>query len=350
MKCKLTKEKLRTLYHDQNKSAPDIAGEFGFNSASSIYYRINKWNIKEKSEKKKHQSRLEKLYKRKIEEAGLVLNEFKSLCEDYKVTKTDISNKIDVKDSTVKSIIDFFDIDFVLKKDLIDTEEIIHLHKNFGWSCPKIGKYYNISSGAVYKRMKRAGVEVERPLDFFTEENLTWLYHEKNKSAKQIADLHGVSERGILLKLREFDIQIDERKDYDYSNCGVETHTEEAKRKMRKSYIAELKEKHGETIAPNYNPEACELIEEYGDEHGYDFQHAENGGEYHIKELGYWVDGYDPKENVVIEVDEPHHFNENGNLCEKDKRRQREIQEHLDCKFVRLTIDSKFCGPQPEQK
>jgi len=94
---------------------------------------------------------------------------------------------------------------------------------------------------------------------------------------------------------------------------------------------------NGQTI-PNYNPEGCKLIEEYGKEHDYNFQHAENGGEYHIKELGYWVDGYDKERNTVIEIDEKAHFDKNGNLSEKDILRQKEITDFLGCKFIRLKI------------
>lgn len=81
---------------------------------------------------------------------------------------------------------------------------------------------------------------------------------------------------------------------------------------------------------PSYNPNACKIIEEYGKQHGYNFQHAENGGEFHIKELGFWVGGYDVERNVVIEVDESHHF-QNGKLKQKDIARQKEITEHLGC-------------------
>ncbi|KKL55314.1 hypothetical protein LCGC14_2256630 [marine sediment metagenome] len=108
----------------------------------------------------------------------------------------------------------------------------------------------------------------------------------------------------------------------------------DARRKRRLARIRELQEKHGQVI-PNYNPEACELIEEYGRKHGYNFQHAENGGEFHIRELGYWIDGYDAQQNVVIEVDEPHHY-KNGRLRKKDATRQQEIEEHLGCKFIRI--------------
>lgn len=112
------------------------------------------------------------------------------------------------------------------------------------------------------------------------------------------------------------------------------THSEEAKRNMRLAAIHRIEQTRGQLI-PNYNPEACKFIDEYGKQHGFNFQHAENGGEFHITELGYWVDGYDVEQNVVIEMDESYHY-QNGNLRERDTRRQREIEEHLGCKFIRI--------------
>lgn len=108
-------------------------------------------------------------------------------------------------------------------------------------------------------------------------------------------------------------------------------HTPETKLKMRNSRIKIIEALHGQVV-PNYNPLGCKVIDEYGKLHGYNFQHAENGGEYHIKALGYWVDGYDKENNVVIEYDEPHHDKQK----EKDAERQRQITEYLNCKFIRL--------------
>ena len=107
-------------------------------------------------------------------------------------------------------------------------------------------------------------------------------------------------------------------------------------RKMRLTHIARIEKNNGYCY-PNYNPEACRLIEAYGQQHGFHFQHAENGGEFHIKELGYFVDGYDKVQNVVIEVDERWHYR-NGKLLPRDLRRQREIEHHLGCTFVRIRI------------
>jgi len=44
------------------------------------------------------------------------------------------------------------------------------------------------------------------------------------------------------------------------------------------------------------------------------------------------------KRNIVIEVDEPHHFDQNGNLLEIDIRRQKEIEDFLNCTFIRIKI------------
>ncbi|MBC8428271.1 hypothetical protein H8D04_00165 [bacterium] len=113
-------------------------------------------------------------------------------------------------------------------------------------------------------------------------------------------------------------------------------HTDESKRKMRVSTIGYIKRMKGQ-FAPRYNIYSIPIIENYGKEHGYNFQHAENGGEYHIKELGYFVDGYDKEKNVVIEVDERHHFR-NGELKQKDIIRQQEIEKYLECKFIRISV------------
>jgi len=85
-------------------------------------------------------------------------------------------------------------------------------------------------------------------------------------------------------------------------------------------------------VTPKFNPIACQRIDEYGKKHGYHFQHAMNGGEVHI--IGYVVDGYDEKKNVVIEYYEKYH----NKLQQKkrDERRKKEIVRHLGCKFIEL--------------
>lgn len=105
----------------------------------------------------------------------------------------------------------------------------------------------------------------------------------------------------------------------------------DVKRKIRLGVIQDFQKKHN-CNAPNYNPKACQLFEEINKEMGWSGQHAENGGEFYIKELGYWVDYYEPNLNIVIEYDENRHRRQ----IDRDIQRQQEIEQYLDCKFYRI--------------
>jgi len=65
-------------------------------------------------------------------------------------------------------------------------------------------------------------------------------------------------------------------------------------------------------------------------------QHALNGGEYHVKDVNRWLDGYDEINNIAYEWDEKHHFDNFGDLCNDDIDRQKQIQESLHCDFIRI--------------
>jgi hypothetical protein len=84
----------------------------------------------------------------------------------------------------------------------------------------------------------------------------------------------------------------------------------------------------------SYNPNSISIIEEYGKTHGYNFQHAENGGEYQVPTTTFFVDGYDVINNVVIEFDENYHSTEKQRI--KDIQRQDMIGQLLKCKFIRI--------------
>ena len=116
------------------------------------------------------------------------------------------------------------------------------------------------------------------------------------------------------------------------------SHSEKTKRKMRKIAIDRISDtlRDGEKILPNYNKTACDYFNNLMLETKTNIQHACNGGEFYIEELGYWVDGYDKENNIVYEWDERRHFNRDGTLKEKDINRQREITEYLKCKFIRI--------------
>jgi len=91
-----------------------------------------------------------------------------------------------------------------------------------------------------------------------------------------------------------------------------------------------------------YNPESLPKIELFGKENGYNFQHALNGGEVQIPNTRYFVDGYDSKKNVVIEYDEQHHFNKNGDLIQKDIIRQNKIIQEINCLFIRINYKNEI--------
>lgn len=116
------------------------------------------------------------------------------------------------------------------------------------------------------------------------------------------------------------------------SNTG-RTHSIETKRKIRKGNIDYVEKVllNGGQISPSYNINSIPILEQKAKELGInDLQHAENGGEFYIKELGYWVDGYSKEKNVVIEYYEKHHEKQ----IEKDLERQKEIQDYLKCQFI----------------
>ena len=116
--------------------------------------------------------------------------------------------------------------------------------------------------------------------------------------------------------------------------------SEEHKRKMRLSHIKNVEQKrlNGETLFPNFNRTGCMLIEQYGKEYGFNFQHALNGKE--LKIIGYFPDGYDKERNTIIEIDEPYH--EDTKQKEKDVIRQKNLIEHLKCDFIRIKVDKNY--------
>ena len=97
----------------------------------------------------------------------------------------------------------------------------------------------------------------------------------------------------------------------------------------------------GRGLGPRSDLESIELLEAFGKSLGLNLQHAENGGEIYLTELGYWLDGYYREQNVVVEIDEPYHFRKDLNLIEKDQRRHKLIQEHLGCRIYHIYFNKR---------
>lgn len=117
-------------------------------------------------------------------------------------------------------------------------------------------------------------------------------------------------------------------------------HTEETKLLLRSKMVEKIRQEKG-FISPNYNQSSCLYFEWLNKENGWNGKHALNGGEYFIKELGYWVDYYEPKHNVVVEWDEKRHYNTDSSLKEKDVIRMKRIKTYLQCKFFRYNEKTK---------
>lgn len=112
------------------------------------------------------------------------------------------------------------------------------------------------------------------------------------------------------------------------------TRSDETRKKLRLIFTDKLNKRF--TGSFKYNPNAVILFKQLEKEFGFDGIYAtkNNGGEFYIKELGYWVDYYEPTLNLVIEYDEKHHERHSQKL--KDLRRQAEIINLLKCKFIRI--------------
>jgi len=223
----------------------------------------------------------------------------------------------------------------------ISKKKLYDLYWNEKYSSAEIGEMYGCSAPTIRKKLRLENIKVRSKTEAQNTKRQKQVLSENWKGKNN--PNFGVSIREQFI--RDYGKERGEEKWQNFKDRQREAVKGESnpakdpnvKAKIRRKKIERVERQNGQAT-PFYNPEACELIEEYGDKHGYDFQHAENGGEYYIEELGYWVDGYDSEANVVIEVDESHHFNEKGELCKRDKQRQREIENQLDCEFVRMSI------------
>lgn len=249
-KKSISKEFLLEEYIHNERSASDIAYEFGFSSSTFIIKLLKKYNIPIRKIKESNSSK-------HCKQKRITTNIQKYGCEN-------------VRQSPV-------------------IKEIIKNNTNY----------------------KELGNNVSKTLKSFSSEKWKEIYKKRSLSLFKKYGVYNVMQ-------------------FDY-----------LRQKMRLYAINKIQDlkNNGLPIYPAFNKDACRIINEFGQKYNYKFMHAMNGGEFFIKELGYWVDGYDKDRNVVIEIDENHHFTKEGNLSENDIRRQKEIEEFLKCKFIRLKFD-----------
>ena len=139
---------------------------------------------------------------------------------------------------------------------------------------------------------------------------------------------------------------IERRRKISESNKGRK-HTDEAKKKIsmrlkglvrtdetkEKLRVIRLKQLKDQGVVKCFNKKACEFIDLFGKEHGFQFKHGNNGGEVMIS--GYMVDGYDKNKNIVFEYDEKPH--ETPSRKVKDLKRCSRLILKSGCKVLRYS-------------
>lgn len=191
------------------------------------------------------------------------------------------------------------------RKKQAETNTFEYKQKKYGWTKEQFDDYN-----------KSRGVSGERNGNYGSSYYQIWV----EKYGKEKAD----DMNNVISKLKV-------RKGADNGNYQRPKKPEELER-MRESAIKRVQRQHGTMIS--YNPKSISIIEQYGEDNGYNFQHAENGGEVEI--CGYLVDGYDEKHNVVVEYYEKHH----DRRIQKDLERQLNIMNELKCEFVIIKYDN----------
>jgi len=140
-------------------------------------------------------------------------------------------------------------------------------------------------------------------------------------------------------KIRESTIQqwknmSQEEKERMKENCRTaftgRHHTSETKRKIREKFIERQKKMFGKIWCPNIGDYEMSILNKLEKKYNLKIQRQ-------YKVAGYFLDGYIPELNIAFEVDEPHHFKEDK-LSNYDIRRQKEIEDELKCKFIRIKI------------
>ncbi len=99
--------------------------------------------------------------------------------------------------------------------------------------------------------------------------------------------------------------------------------SKETKRKLRLAAIKRVEKNYG-VCFPHFNKNSIEFFRNFDRENNTKGLFGKK--EFHIKELGYWLDYINFDLKLIVEWDEEYHF-ENNQLRQKDVQRQKEIQE-----------------------
>ena len=223
------------------------------------------------------------------------------------------------------------------RKKEIDVDAIISLAKE-GHTLTQISEYFNVCKSTIQHRLKENNIKwksisdcifsgIRNPRYKEIDINIIIQLAKENYTLKEVSERVNVYSTTIQNKLKQVGLM--------WSNISAYKKSSEYSKNKRKAKIKYMDSLCGQ-ITPNYNYRACIFFENLNKAIGWQGMHAENGDEFYIPELGYWVDYYEPNLNLVIEWDEKCHYNSDGLLREKDVRREKEITEFLHCAFIRI--------------
>jgi len=161
--------------------------------------------------------------------------------------------------------------------------------------------------------------------------------HSKTMKGREVSELHR-KHLSEAFKGKPGHKQSEETKLKIKQKMKEVSNTREARKTRRLNRIKQI-ELNNVTPYPNYNKEACEFFKSFDEYNNTKGRYAIYGnGEYFISELGYWADYFNSDLKLIMEYDEPSHY-ENGNLKSKDLIRQQEIQQlYPDFDFRRIKV------------
>lgn len=172
-----------------------------------------------------------------------------------------------------------------------------------------------ISNGLIKKY--KSGMKHWTQTEKYTKEEI------KNKLGKHIKDKTWEEYYGVE-KAREMKEKLSVKIKGKYIGVKNPSKRTDVKRKQREGAIKYVEKIRGK-CSPNIGKNEKQLLDEFELNNN-----CKLIRQYYIKNLGYFVDGYWKEQNVIIEVDEKPKINE------RDIRREKEIKEELNCKFIRI--------------